>query len=52
LPYLPLESIQNHSLDCTLRTRNLPTEIFGKVRCPILGKPNTDRFSKFLHRRT
>ena len=25
-PFLPLESLQNHSLECTLRTRTVPTQ--------------------------
>ena len=43
LPFLPFKSIQIIPLWCTLRTRKLkePTQIFGNVRCPILGKPNT-----------
>ena len=35
---LPLQSIQNHSTGL-YATYNKPTQIFGNVWCPILGKP-------------
>jgi len=36
-PFLPLESIQNHPL--CVRSVQDTDQIFGNVRCPILGKP-------------
>jgi len=41
--FLSLESIQGHSLDCTLNTRNLKFSATSDVRyyrCQILGKPS------------
>jgi len=37
-PLLPLESIQNHSPGLYAPYKK-PTQIFGNVRCPMLGKP-------------
>ena len=36
---LPLESIKNHSSGLYAPYKK-PTQIFGNVRCPILGKPS------------
>ena len=36
LNIIKLASMQSLSLDYMLRTRKVPTRIFGNVRCPIL----------------
>jgi len=36
--HLPLELIQNHFPEMYARYKK-PTQIFGNVRCPILGRP-------------